>query len=303
MKSLIKLACITLSILNFSFICISAQKDIKKGCISGNCNTGQGTFAFSNGTKYTGEFKDGKSHGKGIISDYKGNKTYGYWENGVKNGKSKSVDAENNTFYSAYVNGKKHCDCKVMDKNGTIIRTEKWENGNLIEKKSLAKSKNNTVVVNNSKVKNKLQTAENQKVHAVNDLPNKTSNTVKVNEQTSNATTEETPTVATPVSVKALKPGDLVAYGEKLSYNTGDGSLFSNILGSYLTADFQIIYNGVVEQKLGDKYKITLTDAYIKDPSWASMNYFKYKPYAANDMNKKIGNTVFKKMDEVALVQ
>lgn len=303
MKSFTHFTILALIITAVSSLKTIAQNNITKGCISGNCNTGQGTFAFNNGTKYTGLFKNGKLHGKGIISDGKGNKTYGYWENGVKNGKSKSVDAQNNTFYSAYVNGKKHGVCKVMDKNGNILRTEKWENGILIEKKSPAKTKNNTVVVNKDKAKKKSQSYENQKTQPANSTVQHTSPTVKVNEEVNSVAKEETPAVATPTSVKELKPGDLVAYGEKLSYNTGDGSLFSNILGSYLTADFQIIYNGVVEQKLGDKYKITLTDAYIKDPSRASMNYFKYKPYAANDMNKKIGNTVFKKVDEVAIVQ
>lgn len=299
MKSFTNFILLALFIFCFSTIHSNAQK----GCISGNCGTGKGSFVFQNGTKYNGEFKDGKLHGKGIMSDNKGNKTYGYWEHGVKNGKSKSVDADNNTFYSAYVNGKKHGDSRVTDKNGTILRTEKWENGILIEKKSAAKTKNNTVVVKNDIVKKKSQKSENQKTQTANNTIQHTSPTVKVNEQATNAVKEETPAVTTPASVKELKPGDLVAYGEKLSYNTGDGSLFSNILGSYLTADFQIIYNGVVEQKLGDKYKITLTDAYIKDPSWASMNYFKYKPYAANDMNKKIGNTVFKMIDEVAIIQ
>ena len=295
MKSFTNLALTALIIIAVSSLQTIAQNKFTTGCIFGNCKNGEGTFVFNNGTQYIGEFKDGKLHGKGIISDNNGNKTYGYWENGVKNGKSKSVDAENNSFYNVYVNGKKHGDCKVLDKNGTISRTEKWENGILIEKKSPAKTKNNTVVVNNDKAKKKSQTPNNTVEH--------TSPTVKVNEQANSVAKEETPVVAAPASVKELKPGDLVAYGEKLSYNTGDGSLFSNILGSYLTADFQVIYNGVVEQKLGDKYKITLTDAYIKDPSWASMNYFKYKPYAANDMNKKIGNTVFKKVDEVAIVQ
>ena len=34
-------------------------------CIQGNCVNGQGTLTFSDGSKYVGEFKEGKSHGQG----------------------------------------------------------------------------------------------------------------------------------------------------------------------------------------------------------------------------------------------
>jgi len=34
------------------------------GCISGNCVNGQGTYVFTNGMKYVGEWKDGKQHGQ-----------------------------------------------------------------------------------------------------------------------------------------------------------------------------------------------------------------------------------------------
>ena len=35
------------------------------GCISGNCVNGQGTYVFTNGMKYVGEWKDGDRHGQG----------------------------------------------------------------------------------------------------------------------------------------------------------------------------------------------------------------------------------------------
>ena len=34
-------------------------------CISGNCTNGIGTFTWANGSKYVGEWKDGKWQGQG----------------------------------------------------------------------------------------------------------------------------------------------------------------------------------------------------------------------------------------------
>ena len=36
-------------------------------CINGNCKNGRGTFVHEDGTKYSGQFKDGKYHGKGRL--------------------------------------------------------------------------------------------------------------------------------------------------------------------------------------------------------------------------------------------
>jgi len=47
------------------------------GCIIGDCMNGQGTFIYSNGDKYTGQFKDGKMNGKGTLISPDGEKYVG----------------------------------------------------------------------------------------------------------------------------------------------------------------------------------------------------------------------------------
>ncbi|HNI11243.1 MAG TPA: hypothetical protein PLL93_08870, partial [bacterium] len=37
----------------------------RTGCVSGNCENGEGTYVWSSGTTYAGEWKNGKQHGKG----------------------------------------------------------------------------------------------------------------------------------------------------------------------------------------------------------------------------------------------
>lgn len=49
-------------------------------CISGDCVNGKGTFTSSNGTKFEGEFKNGKRDGKGTYTFPDGRKVVGIWK-------------------------------------------------------------------------------------------------------------------------------------------------------------------------------------------------------------------------------
>ena len=39
-----------------------------EGCISGDCENGQGTFTWADGTKYVGEYKNDMQHGQVTIT-------------------------------------------------------------------------------------------------------------------------------------------------------------------------------------------------------------------------------------------
>lgn len=55
----------------------------KTGCISGNCQTGQGTYVYKDNTaKYIGSFVNGKSEGKGTIEYSNGDSYTGDWKDG-----------------------------------------------------------------------------------------------------------------------------------------------------------------------------------------------------------------------------
>ena len=70
-------------LLSFLF---SAEQVFSK-CISGNCKNGKGVYQMKNGSRYEGEFKDGKFHGKGTYFFFNGSRYEGYWENGEMSGK------------------------------------------------------------------------------------------------------------------------------------------------------------------------------------------------------------------------
>ena len=50
-------------------------------CIEGDCNNGYGTFTWTDGAKYVGEFKDGLQHGQGTFTYSDGSVVKGIWEN------------------------------------------------------------------------------------------------------------------------------------------------------------------------------------------------------------------------------
>lgn len=60
---------------------------IQSGCINGDCENGIGTYAYPDGSKYEGQFTNGKIHGKGTFIYTNGDKYEGQFEQNVANGK------------------------------------------------------------------------------------------------------------------------------------------------------------------------------------------------------------------------
>ena len=55
-------------------------------CIKGDCINGYGTFTWSNGDKYVGEFKDGNLDGQGTGTFADGHKYVGEFKDGLEHG-------------------------------------------------------------------------------------------------------------------------------------------------------------------------------------------------------------------------
>ncbi len=51
-------------------------------CTEGDCQNGQGTMTFPDGTKYVGQLKDDKQNGQGTMTYPDGRKESGQWEDG-----------------------------------------------------------------------------------------------------------------------------------------------------------------------------------------------------------------------------
>ena len=64
-----------------------------------------GTYTFSNGAKYVGEFKYNAFHGKGTYTFANGNKYVGEWKDGNKHGKGAYTFADGRKYIGEWKNG------------------------------------------------------------------------------------------------------------------------------------------------------------------------------------------------------
>lgn len=67
-------------------------------CVRGNCKQGFGSYVYSNGSRYTGEFRSGLKHGKGVYYYTNGNKYLGEWKDDLRQGEGKLNFANGDAF-------------------------------------------------------------------------------------------------------------------------------------------------------------------------------------------------------------
>lgn len=65
---------------------VTAQAE-QKGCISGDCTDGEGTFVLSDGSVYVGQFRMGEIHGVGVCYYRDGSRYQGEWAHRLPHGK------------------------------------------------------------------------------------------------------------------------------------------------------------------------------------------------------------------------
>ena len=75
------------------------------GCISGNCVDGQGTFSFSDGREYVGEFRDELPNGQGTFSWPSGDQYVGEFRDGQRHGQGTYTFADGRVSEGVWENG------------------------------------------------------------------------------------------------------------------------------------------------------------------------------------------------------
>lgn len=76
-------------------------------CVKGNCYNGKGTYAYANGDKYSGQWKDGQMHGKGAYEFTNGDRYNGDFQSNTRQGNGIYIWANKNRYVGEWKLGKR----------------------------------------------------------------------------------------------------------------------------------------------------------------------------------------------------
>jgi len=77
-------------------------------------------YLWENGTKYMGEWKDGKRHGQGNMTYHDGSKFVGKWKDGKKHGQGTDTYGDGRKYVGEWKDGERW-NGTLYDKEGKII--------------------------------------------------------------------------------------------------------------------------------------------------------------------------------------
>lgn len=88
------------------FLTMSAFGEDDGKCIEGNCYDGQGTYTWSDGSKYVGSWKNDKEHGEGTFTRSDGRKYVGSWKDGKFDGQGTYTWPDGSKYVGMFKDGK-----------------------------------------------------------------------------------------------------------------------------------------------------------------------------------------------------
>lgn len=78
---------------------------IQSGCIKGDCKNGQGSYAYADGSRYEGQFRNEQPHGQGIFYYPNGDRYNGQFMHGLPHGKGQMLYANGKTLNGNWLEG------------------------------------------------------------------------------------------------------------------------------------------------------------------------------------------------------
>ncbi len=77
-------------------------------CINGDCRNGTGTFVYPDGSRYEGEWENGKENGFGVCHLADGERYRGEWRDGKRSGKGTCVFSDGKVYSGQWDDGKEN---------------------------------------------------------------------------------------------------------------------------------------------------------------------------------------------------
>ena len=96
-------------------------------CTEGNCENGQGTYQYSNGDKYKGQWKNNRLDGQGTLTYLDGSKYVGQWKNNKRHGQGTYIYPDGSKYVGRFKDGQ-------MNGQGTLTHLDgskyvgQWKN-------------------------------------------------------------------------------------------------------------------------------------------------------------------------------
>ena len=127
---------ILISVLLFSFNGWAEEEvvnQVSSGCVDGNCSNGKGTYIWSNGDSYTGEWKDNLMHGKGVSTWSDGSKYSGEYRNHKRHGKGDFAYGNGDHYIGDFINDMRNGQGTYTWADGRV-REGMWRDSVFVEK-------------------------------------------------------------------------------------------------------------------------------------------------------------------------
>jgi hypothetical protein len=133
-KKLMKIRIILILALLITMISAHSQDAgvSRTGCTSGDCKNGKGTYVYSTGDVYTGDFLNGKRHGDGKYIAQNGDLYEGEFYNGMFEGYGIYYFKSGKVYEGYWESNKFHGFGQLFAESGELEKQGDWENGVLV---------------------------------------------------------------------------------------------------------------------------------------------------------------------------
>ena len=94
---------------------------------------GQGTYIYNGGSKYVGEWKDGKFEGQGTITWSDGDKYVGEFKDGLRNGQGTNTNADGDKYVGEWKDNLKNGQGTYTNADGSIYHSGLWVDNEAVD--------------------------------------------------------------------------------------------------------------------------------------------------------------------------